>query len=58
MEDASIHFNDFSASNHHLFGIFDGHGGIMFHYLGPEVAQFVKRHFADELLTSQEFQAE
>jgi hypothetical protein len=27
MEDASISIEDYSAPNHYLFGVFDGHGG-------------------------------
>lgn len=33
----------------HLFGVFDGHGG-------KEVAQFVKKHFTEELLINQNFE--
>lgn len=36
--------------NIHLFGVFDGHGG-------KEVAQFVKKHFTEELLKNPNFLA-
>lgn len=44
MEDS--HISDISAGNNgklHAFGVFDGHGG-------KEVAQFVKKHFTEELV--------
>jgi len=41
MEDS--HISDLNISkNSHVFGVFDGHGG-------KEVAQFVRKHFTDEL---------
>jgi protein phosphatase 1G len=49
MEDATIQAKDSSARSHHLFGVFDGHGG-------PEVAQFVEKHFHKEFLNNSEFQ--
>lgn len=44
MEDS--HISDISVGNNgklHVFGVFDGHGG-------KEVAQFVKKHFTEELV--------
>lgn len=45
MEDATLEEKDSSANGHHLFGVFDGHGG-------PEVAQFVQKHFHQELINN------
>jgi serine/threonine protein phosphatase PrpC len=50
MEDS--HIADLSKgidSKSHIFGVFDGHGG-------KEVAQFVKKHFTEELLANQNYQ--
>eukprot|EP01017_Pseudomicrothorax_dubius_P048905 TRINITY_DN9000_c0_g1_i3.p1 TRINITY_DN9000_c0_g1~~TRINITY_DN9000_c0_g1_i3.p1 ORF type:complete len:309 (-),score=72.80 TRINITY_DN9000_c0_g1_i3:86-1012(-) len=47
MEDAHIAVCDL-ASNIHIFGVFDGHGG-------KEVAVFVERHFIEELLKTEDF---
>jgi serine/threonine protein phosphatase PrpC len=32
-----------------LFGIFDGHGGNIFFYLGPECAEYASKYFAEVL---------
>lgn len=48
MEDS--HISDLNISkNTHLFGVFDGHGG-------KEVAQFVKKHFTNELKKNPNYQ--
>ncbi len=39
----------------HFFGIYDGHGGTICFYLGPEVAIFVQRHFQQILLNNISF---
>lgn len=49
MEDAHIAQTKFGGDpNAALFGVFDGHGG-------GEVAEFVKRHFPEELLKSPDY---
>jgi protein phosphatase 1G len=48
MEDSHISDLNFNK-NAHLFGVFDGHGG-------KEVAQFVKKHFTDELKKNKNYQ--
>ena len=48
MEDSHIADLNLGKSAH-LFGVFDGHGG-------KEVAQFVKKHFADELKKNKNYQ--
>ncbi|CAD8202586.1 unnamed protein product [Paramecium octaurelia] len=47
MEDAHIHKPDI-VQDVSVFGVFDGHGG-------REVAQFVEKHFIDELLKNKNF---
>merc|ERR1712032_1188503 len=42
MEDSHISDMNLINGNVHVFGVFDGHGG-------EEVAQFVKKHFTDEI---------
>lgn len=42
MEDSHISDMNLLNGNVHVFGVFDGHGG-------EEVAQFVKKHFTDEI---------
>jgi protein phosphatase 1G len=51
MEDSHIaHLNIGNNNQIHVFGVFDGHGG-------KEVAQFVKQHFAKELLETKGFKS-
>lgn len=38
-----------------VFGVFDGHGGTMFPYLGCQVARFVAKHFVYELTQDAKF---
>lgn len=57
MEDATIHINNFPTKNHYLFGVFDGHGGTTSCHSGPEVAQYVQRHFSIELYLNPLFKA-
>ncbi|CAD8119499.1 unnamed protein product [Paramecium sonneborni] len=47
MEDAHIHKPDI-VQDVSIFGVFDGHGG-------REVAQFVEKHFIDEILKNKNF---
>lgn len=49
MEDSHISDLNF-YKNSHLFGVFDGHGG-------KEVAQFVKKHFTEELRKNKNFES-
>lgn len=57
MEDAKIHKLDVivDQKNYSIFAVFDGHGGILLDYLGPEVSKFVENHFVQELLENREF---
>jgi len=50
MEDSHIADLDLDGKNHHLFGVFDGHGGM-------EVAEYVKRHFTKEYVKNKNYQA-
>jgi protein phosphatase 1G len=51
MEDSHISdLNKGSEGKSNVFGVFDGHGG-------KEVAQFVKKHFTEELLVNQNYKA-
>jgi len=48
------------GNNRAIFGVFDGHGGsfiLIFNKLliGMEVAEFVKRHFVEELKKNSNF---
>lgn len=51
MEDSHIADLDLGGNkNHHLFGVFDGHGGM-------EVAEYVKRHFTQEFLKNSNYKS-
>lgn len=55
MEDAHIAKCPFTDKNLGLFGVFDGHGGIILYQSGAECAAFVERHFAKELQDNANF---
>jgi serine/threonine protein phosphatase PrpC len=40
-----------------LFGIFDGHGGILFSDVGPECAEFAKNNFTQLLVKNENYKA-
>ena len=40
MEDACIHELNLGDGNA-IFGVFDGHGGIIYYYIGHEVSKYV-----------------
>ena len=60
MEDSHIAHINLEPGGNSLFGVFDGHGGgltllfnnltVMYVFLGQEVALYVKKHFAKELI--------
>lgn len=45
MEDASVTISPFTYKNYSLFAVFDGHGGMLYKYLGPEVALYAQKKF-------------
>lgn len=48
MEDAHIVATNIDGTGVSIFGVFDGHGG-------KEVAQFVEKHFVEEIKNFEEF---
>lgn len=57
MEDSHISDINIANRNIHLFGVFDGHGGMILSNVGKEVAQYVKRYFTEEFVNSGAFKS-
>ena len=55
MEDTHIAIPSFSNYKLGLFAVFDGHGGTIKINLGPATSIFVKKYFAQELLSNTHF---
>lgn len=55
MEDAAICQLDIGNGNS-LFAVFDGHGGIITIYVGPEVSKLVEKIFLNNLVATKEYQ--